>query len=128
MTELALLNTAYPDNNPWFDLRPYLVNGWLSLGSQTCGVAAQPNLLIWSMRLIADKSTSWIFMDGIPGNLRTPQNLPIAIFTPSGASYCLAYRSNGRMLIDAGGLAVLGNWDRKGEMTVTGVTPRGTPT
>lgn len=128
MTELPRLAQPYPDNQPWFDLRPYLANGWRSLGSQTCGVSAQPNLLIWSMRLIADESRSWIFMDGIPGNLHPPQHLPIAIFTPAGASYCLAYRGNGRMSIDAGGQAVLDNWDRKGEMTVTGVTPRGTPT
>lgn len=127
MTELALLNTAYPDNNPWFDLRPYLVNGWRSLGSQTCGVSAQPNLLIWSMRLIADDSTSFAFMDSLPENLRPPMNLPIAIFVPTGASHCEVNRNAGLISVTARGQAVLDGWDRKGEMTVTGVTPRGTP-
>lgn len=127
MSELSRLNVAYPDNNPWFDLRPYLINGWKSYGSQGCGMSAMPNLLFWSMRLVGDNATSTIFMDAIPPNLRPPQNLPIAIFTPFGSSFCIAQRSTGRLYVDTNGLAVIPGWDRKGEMTVTGVTPRGTP-
>lgn len=126
MTELGLLNTKYPDSNPWFDLRPFLVNGWESFGTQGCGVSAHPNLLFWSMRLRGDSAFSNIFMDAIPENLRPPQNLPIAIFTPFGSSFCIAQRSSGRLYVDANGMAVIPGWDRKGELTVTGVTPRGT--
>lgn len=127
MTELNRLNTAYPDNNPWFDLRPYLVNGWRALGTQTCGVSAAPNLLYWSMRLIGDDSTSTIFMDSIPENLRPPQNLPITVFTRVGVSYVLLYRTNGRFAFDTVGRNLLPGWDKTGELTLTGVTPRGTP-
>ena len=126
MAELAVLDTLYPDTNPWFDLRPYLVNGWRSLGTQTCGVAAAPNLLFWSMRLLGNESTSWIFMDALPENLRPPQNLPITAFTPLGVSYCLLYRSAGRFSFDTTGRNLTNGWDRKGELTITGVTPRGT--
>ncbi|MGP4995561.1 hypothetical protein [Glutamicibacter ardleyensis] len=127
MSDLAILNTAYPDANPWFDLRPYLANGWTAVNSQSCGMAAEPNLLIWSMRLRGDSSSSWIFMDGIPGNLRPPVNVPIAIVTPAGSSFALIYRNNGSLAVDADGREPLGAWDRSGVLTVFGVTPRGTP-
>ncbi|WP_413456083.1 hypothetical protein ACLQ8T_06280 [Glutamicibacter sp. FR1] len=127
MTELGTLNTAYPDTNPWFDLRPLLVNGWRSVGSQTCGVSVLPNLLIWSIRLIGDDATSYNFIDGLPNEIRTPQDIPIPIITPKGSTYCMVYRNVGRITINSPALAVIGGWDRKGELVVAGVTPRGTP-
>lgn len=127
MTELAILNTAYPDNDPWFDLRPFLVNGWTSLGTQTCGVAALPNLLIWNMRLIGDDSTSTIFMRDVPANLRPPQNLPVTAITSQGSTFCHVNRGTGILNVPFSALSAIGGtWDRQGELTITGVTPRGT--
>lgn len=127
MTELALLNTAYPDNNPWFDLREYLVNGWRSAGSQTCGVSALPNLLFWSMRLVGDDATSNQFMAGIPLALLPPQNLPLPIYMPVGAAYCYVNRTSRLISYSSNTMAWLPLWDRKGELIVTGMTPRGLP-
>lgn len=127
MTELALLNTAYPDANPWFDLRPYLVNGWESLNAQTCGVYADRNLLVWNMRLRGDNSSNFIIASGIPGNLRPPVNMPVSIITPVGSSFALIYRGNGSIALDGAGREPLGTWDRSGDLTLFGVIPRGAP-
>lgn len=127
MSDLGTLDTAFPGIDPWFDLRDYLVNGWESIGTQTCAVAASNNLLFWSVRLNGDSATSVIFMRDIPGHLRPPQNLPVPIYTSAGASYAIAYRSNGALSVPAAAQELIPGWDRSGELIVTGTIPRGAP-
>lgn len=122
---LGTLDTAYPNLDPWFDLRPFLANGWRSLNSQTCGVYAAGNLLIWSMRLLGADSTNFIIATGIPENLRPAVNMPVSIITPVGSSFALIYRGNGSIALDAAGREPLGTWDRSGDLTLFGVIPRG---
>lgn len=127
MTDLGTLNTAFPTIDPWFDLRPCLVNGWTAIGTQTCGVSAMHNLLYWSMRLNGDSASSSLFIREIPGNLRPPQNLPVTAYTSAGATYAIIQRSAGSIYFDAGGNALIPGWDRSGELIITGFTPRGRP-
>lgn len=125
MTELGILDTPFPDANPWLSLEPFLVNGWRSLNRQTCGLAVGQNLLYWSMRLIGDESTSWQLMRGLPApQLGLSSNLPIQILTPRGAGFAVAY-SNGNLDISTAGRAHIGDWDRKGELTIACTTMRG---
>lgn len=128
MTELGTLNTAYPDSNPWFDMRPYLVNGWVSAGASTCGITVLPNLIFYSMRVVGDNATSDTVMSGIPGNLRPAQSYPVPALHRLGASYITAQRGSGMLFFNNAGLALLGpTWDRSGELAITGAVPRGTP-
>lgn len=127
MSELGTLTTAFPGIDPWFDLRDYLVNGWESIGTQTCAVAASNNLLFWSARLNGDSATSVIFMQDIPGHLRPPQNLPVPIYTSAGASYATANRNFGRLAVSPVAQELIPGWDMSGELILTGTIPRGAP-
>lgn len=120
MTGLQTLNTAYPSIEPWFDLRPYLINGWTSLGGQTFGIGVTPNSLMITARLIADQATSWFVAEGIP--FRGPQNMPISATLDGVPVTTELRRSDGILLVNSRGRPS----DRVGELTISGVIPRGT--
>lgn len=128
MTELGLLNTAYPGANPWFDLRPYLVNGWESLSSQTCGVMVSPNSLSFSIRVVGTNATHDTFMQGLPNSLRGIANSPLSVFLDTGVTLCDLQASSGNMRFIGKSLALVGGTvTGSGTMNVMGVIPRGTP-
>lgn len=125
MTDYRVLPSPYPEIDPWLDLRPYLANGWTAMANNFCAVQIRPNTLEFSMRLNGDNSTSWNFIEGLPAQeLGLTANMPIAIVTPKGASFCLPY-SSGIITISSMGRAPLDGWDRSGELTVYGATRRG---
>lgn len=122
MSELATLNTAFPSVDPWFDLRPYLINGWTSLGGQTFGMGVMHNSLMISARLIADEATSWQIATAIP--LRGPQNMPFSATLDGVPVTVELRRSDGILLVNSRGRPS----QRAGELTISGVIPRGTET
>lgn len=128
MTDLATLATAYPDSNPWFDLRPYLVNGWTPLSPATCGVSVTPNVLFYSIRVVGTDATHDTFMEGIPLWLRGVANSPLSVFLDTGVTVCDFQRSTGNMRFIGGALALVGGTVAgPGTMNVMGTIPRGTP-
>lgn len=117
---LTPLNTAFPLIDPWLDLRSYLVQGWRSLGSQTFGMGVLHNSLMISARLIADDATSWRIADGLPHV--GPQNLPISANLDGVPITVELQRSTGNLYLSA----PYRQMALAGELTISGVIPRGT--
>ncbi|MDZ5076725.1 hypothetical protein [Nesterenkonia sp. HG001] len=129
MSDFPLITTPYPSLHPALDISSLLVNGWTERFPQNVSVGVTPNVLFYNFRLVADDATNWIFMEGLPPELRPPQNLHVTALTPVGATLALVRASDGAFMIPSLGRNALDPpWDRTGELTVTGAVPRGAGT
>lgn len=67
MTELApLTSQPFPDSKPFFDVRDYLTNGWVSAGTQTFAVRPDGNVFDFIIRVRGDSATGIYIAENIP--------------------------------------------------------------
>lgn len=56
----------FPDAEPLFDMREYLVNGWVASGAATFAIQPGRNTLLIVMRVRGDNASSRIVAEGLP--------------------------------------------------------------
>lgn len=64
--DLPVISQPYQDSMPFFDIRQYLVNGWVSAGTHTFAVRPYGNALDLMLRVRGDNATSSAIAEGIP--------------------------------------------------------------